>query len=157
MAPLIALLAVLAVLCPGGTHHQPGSCHLDAGKADTACTPGATNPAVTQATIRTTICVRGWAGPMHPPTSFTRSLKRQQMIEYGLTGPPSDFKLDHLVSVELGGATRNPGNLFPQPNAASYVKDREEGRLKADVCAGRLTLAEAQRKIGVDWTSRGAR
>jgi hypothetical protein len=48
-------------------------------------TPGAVNPAVTQANIDSTICVRGWTRTVRPPERYTESLKRQQMREYGYT------------------------------------------------------------------------
>jgi hypothetical protein len=65
-------------------------------------TPGVLNPAVTQATIGATICRRGWTRTIRPPVSYTNDLKRRQLREYGLRGPPSAYQEDHLVSLELG-------------------------------------------------------
>src|SRR5581483_9064980 len=54
--------------------------------ASGARTPGALNPAVTQATIGATICRRGWTATVRPPGSYTNALKVQQMTAYGETG-----------------------------------------------------------------------
>ena len=40
-------------------------------------TPGVVNPDVTQATIATTICRRGWTRTIRPPVSYTNDLKRR--------------------------------------------------------------------------------
>lgn len=150
----LTLLAVIAALLPG-PHHEPGACHLNAGKADTACTPGATNPDVTQATINSTICRPGWTATVRPPASYTNTIKRRQMIEYGLTGPPAAVEEDHLIPLVLGGSPRDPRNLYPQPRVGpgdAATKDREEVALGRAVCGGRITLADAQQKITQDWT-----
>ena len=39
-------------------------------RASWTLTPGVLNPAVTQATIRTTICTRGWTRTIRPPVSL---------------------------------------------------------------------------------------
>ncbi len=136
-------------------HAVAGSCHVVDGRADVRCTPGATNPEVTQTSIGTTICVPGWTAKVRPPVAFTNLLKTSQMIEYGETGPPSDFEEDHLINLGIGGAPQDPHNLFPQPRAgprSAGVKDKEETQLQRDVCAGRMTLVTAQAQILADWT-----
>jgi hypothetical protein len=59
-------------------------------------TPGVLNPAVTQATIASTICRRGWTRTIRPPVDYTNALKRRQLSRYGLHGPPSGFQEDHI-------------------------------------------------------------
>jgi hypothetical protein len=49
---------------------------------DPTRTPGALNPDVTQTTIGTTICVRGWSRTIRPPQQYTSALKRQQLREF---------------------------------------------------------------------------
>jgi hypothetical protein len=72
---------------------------------DPTRTPGALNPEVTQATIGSTICVRGWTRTIRPPQSYTSALKRQQLREFGYSDRRmSDFEEDHLVPLALGGA-----------------------------------------------------
>jgi hypothetical protein len=119
------------------------------------CTPGVLNPSVTQATIGKTICVAGYTGKIRPPTSYTNALKAEQMAEYGLSGPASDYEEDHFIPLELGGHPTDPKNLWPQPRviiAGASAKDGLENRLKRSVCVGTMTLADAQVCISVDWT-----
>lgn len=126
-------------------------------------TPGATNPAVTQATIGKTICVSGWTATIRPPSSYTTNLKQQQIVIYGYRDHAlADYEEDHLISLEIGGAPRDPKNLWPEPytvklsdgrSVGARVKDLIENRLHALVCGGQITLVAAQREIASDWIS----
>ncbi len=104
------------------------------------------NPDVTQATIAATVCRRGWTRTVRPPVSYTNTLKAKGLKQYGLRGPPSAFQEDHLVSLELGGNPVDPRNLWPEPYPRASSVDRIENELNHQVCTGRLTLAEAQRR-----------
>lgn len=132
-----------------------GSCHargsgLYSGP-DPSCTPGAVNPAVTQATIDQTICVSGWTATVRPPESVTQSEKRASMAAYGDAGALHDYEYDHLVSLELGGAVNDARNLWPEPGASPNPKDAVENALHRMVCNGQLALAEAQHIIATGW------
>jgi hypothetical protein len=134
------------------------TCHVSAdARPDRACTPGAFNPDVTQATIATTICTPGWTTTVRPPVSYTGPLKRRQIAAYGYVDTnPAHYEEDHLVPLELGGAPRDPRNLWPEPHAAtnsrgSYTKDRQENTLRVRICNGSLTLQAARAKILADW------
>jgi hypothetical protein len=70
-------------------------------------------------------------------------------LEYGVTGT---FELDHLVPLELGGAS-DTRNLWAEPGTVPNEKDPVEGRLHRAVCAGVITLADAQHRIATDWTT----
>lgn len=150
---------------PVPTVGRAGSCQLHGVLPDPVCTPGATNPDVTQATIRTTICVRGWTARIRPPQSFTGPLKTRQMLAYGERHVPaqvgdlreSEVEEDHLVPLSLGGAPWDVRNLWPEPGATPNAKDHVESSALADVCAGRVSLADAQRRMASDWTSYRAR
>lgn len=122
---------------------------------DSGCTPGATNPAVTQSDIRDTICTRGWTATVRPPESYTEQLKREQMGLYGDTGSMSGYEEDHLVPLELGGSPSDPKNLWPEPGSSPNPKDDVEYAANRAVCSGRLTLADAQREIAGDWIALG--
>ena len=132
-----------------------------AGEPDAALTPGALNPAVTQATIGSTICVSGWTATIRPSSSYTTGLKIEQIGEYGYTDTSTaSYEEDHLISLELGGAPSDPRNLWPEPYSDSLpdgrdtgarVKDVFESSLKREVCAGQMTLAKAQSEIGDHW------
>lgn len=124
---------------------------------DPACTPGAPNPAVTQATIRTTICTSGWTATIRPPVSYTTGLKRRGIAAYGYTDKSlSDYEEDHFLPLEVGGSPTDPRNLWPEPHSGgdgSYSKDRVENAARRAVCSGRVTLAAAQHAMLTDWTT----
>jgi hypothetical protein len=140
-----------------GTCHMRGSGLLALPSA--RCTPGLRNPAVTQATIRRTICVSGWTATVRPPASITGPEKIASMRAYGLTGARSRYEYDHFLPLELGGAVNAAGNLWPEPDYASrqgfYLnpKDRLENVLRSRVCSGALALATAQRLIVTNWVT----
>jgi hypothetical protein len=115
-------------------------------RASAVLTPGALNPDVTQATMRSTICVHGWTKTVRPPVEYTNDLKVKQMVQYGEPGSPSDYQEDHLISLELGGAPTDPRNLWPEPYPRASEVDRIENELNAKVCSGAMSLADAQRK-----------
>ena len=139
LAAALLLLAVAVVMPQGSATKSPYH-------ADLVRTPGVLNPDVTQATIARTICVRGWTRTIRPPTSYTNDLKRRQMRQYGVTGELSDYQEDHLISLELGGHPTDPRNLWPQPYPRASEVDAMENDLNDDVCSGKLSLDEAQRK-----------
>jgi hypothetical protein len=156
-APAAPSMPATRPTLPAGDPHAPmpgpGTCHLGVTNGqpvpDPTCTPAAVNPAVTQATIGQTICVSGWTKTVRPPTSVTNSMKRKLAVAYAM--PPTG-ELDHLVSLELGGAPDDPRNLWVEPGSIPNPKDRVENWLKREVCAGRMTLADAQVGIAGDWT-----
>jgi len=129
-------------------------------------TPGATNSQVTQANIRTTICHEGWTAAVRPPASYTTALKRKQLTALGdKVADPNQkcmrhsanlkcYEEDHLISLELGGAPRDPKNLWPEPynpTPAAKEKDWVENYLHQQVCAAAMTLKDAQHAIVTDW------
>jgi hypothetical protein len=138
-----------------------GSCHaIGAGlyeRPDPRCTPGAVNPAVTQATIGETICRSGWTATVRPAESITEPEKFASMRAYGIGGSASGYEYDHDVPLELGGAVNDPRNLWPEPDYSSadgfYLnpKDHLELALKRLVCDRDMSLAQAQRLIAANW------
>ena len=140
---LIALLLVTAVVVAFAPVHGHGTHAI---LADPVRTPGVLNPDVTQANIRSTICRQGWTATIRPPTDYTNDLKRKQMKQYGETGSLSHYQEDHLISLELGGNPTDPRNLWPEPYPRAADVDRTENELNAEVCAGQLTLAQAQQR-----------
>lgn len=62
------------------------------------------------------------------------------------------FEIDHLIPIEIGGSNL-PDNLWAEPIEQARIKDKLENRLRRDVCAGKLTLIEAQQCIAKDWVA----
>jgi hypothetical protein len=130
---------------------------------DASCTPGATNPAVTQATIRSTICVSGWSSQVRPPESVTEPQKAVSVASYGDYDGAAlgRYEFDHLISIALGGALDSPKNLWPEPDypgvsERSYYlnpKDRLEDKLHDLVCQGRMSLHAAQHLLAGNWVA----
>jgi hypothetical protein len=120
-------------------------------------TPGVLNSAVTQETIDSTICVRGWTRTVRPPRQYTSALKRQQIREFGYADRQmGDYEEDHLIPLGLGGSPSDPRNLWPEPRVSADgwnadLKDELEAVLPRLVCSGRVPLAEAQRAIAANW------
>jgi hypothetical protein len=165
IAGVVALLALCACQSPTTPPtNSPavtatlaaGSCHLrmEAGQPlpDPVCTPGVLNPNVTQANIGSTICKRSWTATIRPPVSVTERIKHQSIAAYGL---PEDTRgeLDHLASLELGGAPASVANLWIEPGPIPNAKDQVEGVLNRAVCDHKVTLAAAQRAIMADWVT----
>lgn len=96
--------------------------------------PGALLADVTQANIRTTICVSGWTATVRPSTSFTQHLKQLMLARAGLN--PADslaYELDHFVPLALGGSPRSEDNLGLQSWVGEWsarIKDRLERKLQ---------------------------
>lgn len=117
--------------------------------------PGALNPGVTQANIKQTVCVPGWTKTVRPPVSVTGKIKRALLAKESDKNA-ANYELDHLISLQLGGAPADIANLWLEPYAGpcgARHKDVIETALKREVCAGRLTLEQAQQAIRTDWTA----
>ena len=111
------------------------------------------NPDVTQATITTTICVRGWTATIRPPVSYTEPIKKSQVSRLS-DKKLSDYEEDHFIALEIGGAPRAVANLWPEPRAGAGGagdKDSEENSLHRAVCDGQMTLAAAQAQMYGDY------
>lgn len=128
---------------------------------DPACTPGAINPTITAEVLQNpdfrTTCVRSHA--------TTEQQKAGTYKFYGIDHPSNNSgqsqtcELDHLISLELGGAD-TLDNIWPQcgpPNVALSErffkrKDGVENFLAKQVKEGKISLSDAQRGIASDWT-----
>ena len=128
---------------------------------DPNCTPGAVNPTLTLEILQdknfTTKCVRDKA------TSATK--KHLAYIWYQVkspsnnTGASQTCELDHLISLELGGAD-TLDNIWPQcgPSRTTLMaryfkrKDTVENYLAFEVCKRQVELSDAQEGIAKDWT-----
>jgi hypothetical protein len=121
------------------------------GLPDARCTPGAIRARVTLATI----CSYGYSRRVRPPQSYTEALKLTQIRAYHLPGRVRDYEEDHLVPLSIGGAPRNPANLWPEPRYGpnnAGEKDELETWAARMACAGRIPLARLQHEMARDWT-----
>lgn len=128
---------------------------------DSNCTPGAVNPTVTAAVLRDpafrTACIRQQV--------TTEQEKAETYRWYSIphpannTGGSQSCELDHLVSLELGGAD-TLDNIWPQcgppgaPLAKRYFKQKDtvENYLAWRVRRGEMDLSQAQKGIATNWT-----
>jgi hypothetical protein len=97
------------------------------------------------------ICTPGYAKSVR---NVTTAEKNAVYAEYGITSHPTGtYEVDHLISLELGGSN-DIANLWPEaaePRPGFHEKDRVENELHDQVCAGKMTLAEAQQAIAANW------
>lgn len=137
---LIIALALFAV-----------SASTQVAQPDPKLTPGAIDPAVTQANIGATICVTGYTIRVR---NVPESLKRRVFEEYGIDPKESaKYEIDHRVSLENGGSN-DIRNLWPQPynpRPGAHEKDVLETYLKRQVCSGKMSLADDQKILKGDW------
>ena len=156
-ATVLALTAVQAADAAPAAHPLATCSTRFLPLPDPSCTPGVTNPDVTQATINSTICVSGWTSTIRPPTSYTNPLKTQGIKDYGYSDTNlSDYEEDHFLPLEVGGSPRDPKNLWPEPHAGtknSFSKDAVENAVKKAVCDHTVTLAAAQHAMLTNWTT----
>lgn len=129
---------------------RPSRCVERDGLPDRRCTPGTIRAGLPLATI----CAFGYSRTVRPPESFTEPLKLAQMRAYRLPGSPSDYEEDHLVPLSIGGAPRDPRNLWPEPRTghnSAGQKDRLETWAARMACERRIPLARLQHEMASDW------
>ena len=113
---------------------------------DPKLTPGDALPSVTAVDVRTP----GWASEHR---QVTESMRDQVYMLYSRTRGPDCCEVDHLIPLELGGSN-DMKNLWPQPDEPRPgwpEKGQLENELHAEVCAGKMPLAAAQRCIASNW------
>jgi len=166
------------LLTPGATASQPASLRqipsfrydaTHAARPDPKLTLCDVIPGVTPDDV----CTPGWAKEHR---HVTEEMRGQVYARYGYKfdyceGPergvpyqPCD--VDHLIPLELGG-NNTIANLWPQPISCTYrefcavldprpgaaEKDQLENELHHLVCSGKMSLAEAQHCIALDWVA----
>jgi hypothetical protein len=94
---------------------------------------------------------------VRPSESITEPEKEASLGAYGDPGPLGAYEYDHFIPLELGGATNDRRNLWPEPGGSPNPKDSVESSLRERVCEGRMSLAAAQRAIARDWVTLAAR
>jgi hypothetical protein len=121
------ILTLLAVLAVGPL------------KPDPTLTPGVLRELTLQQ-----VCGTRWGKDRR---HVTEAMKRDVFRRYGVPlAKRALYEVDHYEPRELGGADVLE-NLWPQPwngTRGAHAKDREENRLHRAVCAGTLSLKDAQ-------------
>jgi hypothetical protein len=88
-----------------------------------------------------------------PNPTLTPGVARSE-ITAGYCAVDQGCEVDHLISLEIGGAN-DRANLWPQPYSGTvwnaHVMDRLENKLHTLVCAGAVTLEDAQRETAANW------
>lgn len=121
---------------------------------DRSCTPGAIDPAVTQANIGATICRAGYTSTVRPPEAQTEAFK-WNVAEPAYGQHDVSGELDHLIPLELGG-DNDAKNLWVEAGPIPNTKDAVENALNQAVCSGQVTLRTAQREIARNWLKAAA-
>ena len=116
---------------------------------DTTCTPGAVDPDVTQENYLVLVCAPGYADKVRPAAQYLEDLKLRQMKWYRLTQSPEEIEMSYVVPLELGGAPRDPRNLWPAPKTNAYkeIIPAILATIRRRACSAEITLAEAQIRI----------
>jgi hypothetical protein len=119
---------------------------LSADKPQASLTPGVTRPL-----SRAAVCSTKWGLDRR---HVTDSMRKQVFAAYGIPySQHAKYELDHYIPRELGGAD-DVRNLWPQPFTGpnnAHEKDRLENALHRAVCAGQVSLSDAQEAIRSDW------
>lgn len=150
-ALMLAVQAVAAasyVAPDGRTEAQLIAAHV---LPDPALTPGVLNPGVTPLTLKTTVCVAGWTATVRPSTGWTDKLRN---ADTPAGRAPLEGELDHLISIEDGGAPADPQNLWWMAYGDRYgarVKDVLETKVKRLLCAGQISLEDARAALSPNW------
>lgn len=135
-----------------GEVSRAAGCEERGGLPDPRCTPGAVAVGVSLATI----CRYGYSRSVRPPEGYTESLKLRQMRAYGFAGRAAGYEEDHLVALSIGGAPRDPANLWPEPRGGednAGQKDGVETWAARTACGHRMSLGALQRAMAKDWVA----
>lgn len=110
---------------------------------------------VTQESVTDTICRPGYADTVAPPFDQTMALKDRMLAARGIDSDEGvGYALDRHVPIVLGGSPDATANFDLIPwggHAGERRKSLLTVRLKRCVCAGRMTLAQAQAAITGNW------
>jgi cytochrome c1 len=137
---LATVVGLVLLASPAGATSAP----------DSALTPGATSPSVTQANIHQTICTSGYTQTVRNVSTRTKS--RVYAAYRVAKGQKRKYVIDHLVPLELGGSN-DRANLWPQLRADAEAKDTAEEALHGLVYSNQVDLAAAQPAIETDWST----
>jgi hypothetical protein len=126
---------------------KKNNCIVNNALPDPACTPGATFANVT----KDLICVSGYSKTVRKVSQKT---KEEVYAAYNVySHGPGEYEVDHFISLALG-CSNETANLWPEaakPEPGFRQKDKVENYLLKQVCEGKMTIAQAQKSVSVDW------
>lgn len=104
------------------------------------------------------LCKVGYTSTVrHVPQALAKAVFKNYGIDYA---KHSQYEVDHLISLELGGSN-DIKNLWPQKYCSSSTagktcfgareKDVVETNLHKRICKGEITVEQAQKIIVTDW------
>ncbi len=130
-----------------GQRTKTSGCVSQNALPDSACTPGAMFPNI----AKEQICRPGYSQSVR---DVPDNVKDQVYAQYGITHHTTgEYEVDHLISLELGGSN-DIANLWPEPaepRPGFHEKDQVENYLHDQVCAGAISLQQAQTEIATNW------
>lgn len=125
-------------------------------KPDPKLTPGVINPEATKEIVCKANYTAGTDSHGNKVRNVPDSLKQKAFDLYKLDRKADKFEIDHLISLELGGAN-DIKNLWPQSYTTqplnAHKKDDLENKLHALICSGGISIQDAQKAISTDWTT----
>lgn len=131
-----------------GVRTKTSGCLGNTDLPDSACSPGAIF-----LVTASQVCVSGYSASVR---NVTDSVRKAVFTEYGIPySEHSNYEVDHLISLELGG-NNDISNLWPEPyniTNGARMKDKLENYLHKQVCNGSMTLSRAQDEISHNWVS----
>jgi len=143
---VLVVVALIFSILKHNTQTIKTVCLANLSLPDPICTPGSVISTSTEL-----VCKLGYARNARDVSEET---KKAVFDRYGISYENrQDYEIDHLISLELGGSN-DISNLWP----ASYkiangaqIKNQFGSYLHAQVCAGKMTLEEAQKQISTNW------
>jgi hypothetical protein len=109
------------------------------------------SPGDTATSKREQVCASDFAASIKPVPGWASN---RALAGYGIRPETFSSELDHVVPLVLGGSN-SPDNLYPfHPNGAFTLvaKQTLAAKLRDLVCAGNMSLKEAQNAFRKDWT-----
>ena len=97
------------------------------------------------------LCTSDFATSLKAVSNWQRA---EALERYGLRPDGFSGELDHLVPVSLGGSN-DPDNLWPFHASGSFTLEAKQAlaiKVHDMVCAGKLSLKDAQDAFRKDWT-----
>jgi hypothetical protein len=152
---IVVLALVFTLFLPAQQRQNP---KLTPGAVDVTLVADLTKTSHPVNGIEHNICAAGFTTPPFRVATKSQKIKTAVCRAYGLTTgcPGPAWELDDIIPIEVGGQNVQ-ANLWPQPIAEARVKDHQVedtlGGPRGLVCAGRITLKDAQFCIMNDWVA----